>query len=73
MEYAKAFAIVKAYNINRGKDQQAEEKVKAQELMLHMESELDIEGYMTARNKLNEILKNNTCYQISRNGGKTPC
>ena len=72
-EYAKAFSIVKAYNMNRAKDQQAAEKLKAEEIMLEIESQLGIQGYMTAITKHKDLGNTTKCSKYLENGKIVEC
>ena len=72
-EYVDAFAIVKAYNIDVFRDQQAPEKLQAEETMKRIETELGIAGFMASIEKRKKQLASTKCYRYSADGKKTEC
>ena len=72
-EYVDAFSIVKAYNIDVFRDQNAPEKLQAEETMKRIETELGIAGFMASIEKRKKQLASTKCYQYSADGKKTEC
>ena len=72
-EYAEAYSIVKTYNIDVFRDQQAPEKLQAEETMKRIESELGISGFMASIEKRRKQLASTKCFKYSADGKKTEC
>ena len=72
-KYTEALSIVKAYNIDVFRDQQAPEKLQAEETMKRIETELGISGFMASIEKRKKQLASTKCYRYSADGKKTEC
>ncbi len=71
--YAEAHAIVQAYEWDPTLDQQADEKLEAENTMQRIEAQLGIEGYMSAITKQRELQKSTKCYTYSAEGKQIEC
>ena len=71
--YADAHSLVQAYERDLLRDQQAEEKLEAEETMRRIEAQHGIEGYMAALTKERARRKHITCLNQPTSDEKTEC
>ncbi len=68
--YVDAYDLVKSYESNQATDQPADEKLRAEETMQRIESDLGIAGYMAGVAKIREIIAATRCFKTAADGSQ---